>query len=94
MVRATGGLADSITDAGKEPPQAKDANGFSFEEYSPMALGEALTRACTAYAKKDDWKALVANGMAQDWSWSRSAHEYVGLYKSTVAHARETVSAQ
>lgn len=80
IVRATGGLADTVTDATREALTAGTATGFSFREYSPLALSETVGRACDAYGQRSVWTALVRNGMSQDWSWSRSAQQYVALY--------------
>ncbi len=46
VVRETGGLADTITGYGNQPPHGPAPNGFSFQEYSPLALSETLRRAC------------------------------------------------
>ncbi|HWA99201.1 MAG TPA: glycogen synthase GlgA, partial [Pirellulales bacterium] len=46
LVRATGGLADTVTDVTRETLEAGTATGFSFREYSPLALAETLARAC------------------------------------------------
>ena len=86
VVRSTGGLADTITgpvDATAERP----ANGYTFEDYSAMALGEALRQACEAYRQPAAWNSLVATGMSQDWSWARSARQYIDLYKLTQQRA-------
>ncbi len=91
VVRSTGGLADTITDADQRTLAEGTANGFSFGEYSPLALSETLRRACDAYARPEVWNQLVATGMSQDWSWGRSAREYVRLYQTIVARARQTV---
>jgi len=91
VVRATGGLADTITNLNNETLANRTANGFSFGEYSAMAFREALERALTAYAQPDLWAQLIANGMKQDWSWSRSAHDYIDLYESTLSRVRRTV---
>ncbi len=88
VVRATGGLADTITDATPQALAAGTANGFSFQEYSAQALDETLRRACEAYRRPPVWGQLVATGMRQDWSWARSAREYVKLYEETVARKR------
>jgi starch synthase len=88
VVRATGGLADTITDANETTLAAGTANGFSFEEYSSLALGETLRRACDAYRKPDVWRQLIETGMRQEWSWSRSAGQYVKLYEETIARLR------
>jgi starch synthase len=83
LVRATGGLADTIVGFDAHSPQPA-ANGFVFQEYSSLALSETLRQACDAYRRPDVWQKLVAAGMAQDWSWSRSAREYVDLYQKTI----------
>lgn len=88
VVRATGGLADTITDATPTTLADRTANGFSFEEYSSLALGETLRRACDAYRNPDVWRQLIETGMRQDWSWARSAAQYVKLYEETLARTR------
>ena len=45
VVRATGGLADTVTDTTDETLAAGTATGFSFREYSGLALSETLDRA-------------------------------------------------
>ncbi len=89
VVRATGGLADTIVDANEATLAAGTANGFSFQEYSPLALGETLRRACDTFGRKETWKRLIATGMRQDWSWARSARQYAKLYEETVARSRQ-----
>ena len=91
VVRATGGLADTITDANEATLAAGTANGFSFQEYSPLALGETLRRACDTFGRKEIWNRLIATGMRQDWSWARSARQYTKLYEETVARSRQPV---
>ncbi len=60
------------------------ANGFSFQEYSPLALSETLRRACDLFRlQPEQWKKLIDTGMRQDWSWGRSAKKYVELYLKT-----------
>lgn len=88
VVRATGGLADTITDTNDVTLAAGTANGFRFEEYSSLALGETLRRACDTYHRKEIWDKVVATGIRQDWSWARSAREYVKLYEGTLARTR------
>jgi starch synthase len=88
IVRATGGLVDTITDANERTLAADVANGFSFSDYSPLALGETLSRALNTYAQPQIWKHLVQTGMRQDWSWATSAKQYVDLYRTTVEQVR------
>lgn len=91
VVRATGGLADTITDATPLALQAGTANGFSFEEYSASALNRTLRRACEMYAQPETWSQLMLTGMQQDWSWERSARQYIDLYQRTLERVRAGV---
>jgi starch synthase len=86
VVRATGGLADTIIGYDALAPNAA-ANGFMFHEYSSLALSEALRQACDAYGRGEVWSRLISVGMRQDWSWARSAKQYVELYQRTIERA-------
>lgn len=88
VVRATGGLADTITGL-HETGASSPPNGFSFQEYSAIALAETLRQACEAYHQPELWRQLVTTGMSQDWSWARSAKQYVELYALTAQRARQ-----
>ncbi len=84
VVRATGGLADSVVPFTPEGLESGRSTGFVFGPYSPEALLEALRQATAVFADKPRWKKLMLNGMKQDFSWNRSAERYLGLYKSLV----------
>ena len=91
LVRATGGLADTIVGFDPQSPNPA-ANGFSFQDYSALALSETLRQACDTYRRPEIWKKLMAVGMDQDWSWARSARQYVELYQKTVERGNATVN--
>ena len=85
VVRATGGLADTIVDATPENLAAGTANGFSFQPYESMALDSALRRAIdTLQQEPRSWEKIVTTGMKQDWSWGHSAQQYATLYESLI----------
>ncbi len=92
IVRETGGLADTIVGHGSPAApgaESSPANGFSFQEYSPLALSETLRRACDLFRlHPEEWKKLIETGMQQDWSWGRSAKKYVELYQKTLSRVR------
>jgi starch synthase len=92
VVRATGGLSDTITDMTDKTLSGGTANGFSFREYSALALSETLARACNTYAQPDLWRKIVATGMQQDWSWRRSAADYVALYQRMTSSRRSAAA--
>ena len=85
IVRKTGGLADTITNCTPTSRGKGTANGFSFESYSPRALLAAIGRALKLYADRRAWRRLVLTAMRQDWSWAKSAREYLGLYRRALA---------
>jgi starch synthase len=85
VVRATGGLADTVVDATEANLQAGRATGFAFIPYSPAAFREALGRCLRLYRDRPgDWRKLQQTGMRQDWSWGRSAAEYERRYRAMV----------
>ncbi len=87
VVRATGGLVDTVVDANELTLADGTATGFSFEEYTSIELAAALERACRAFADPVVWSQLVETGMRQDWSWRQSAEQYAALYERTLSRA-------
>jgi starch synthase len=85
VVRATGGLADTIQDTDADPAAG---NGFSFEPYDSAALAAALNRALARYRDRGVWRALVGRAMRADHSWDASARRYVELYHKAIGRAR------
>jgi starch synthase len=77
VVRATGGLADTVVDYGEE-----NGTGFSFRGYSSREMMASLKEAFAVYADAARWRALMVRAMSQDWSWSRSAGQYRQLYQN------------
>jgi len=72
VVRATGGLADTVD----------KKVGFSFKDFSKKALYKTLKEALDVYYNKPrSWRKLQKNGMKKDFSWNKSAREYLKLYK-------------
>ena len=79
VVRATGGLDDTVE---QFDLRTMKGTGFKFREYSGEAMLDSLRTAITLYRDNPEaWKALMRNGMAQDYSWTSSAREYVKVYE-------------
>jgi starch synthase len=91
VVRATGGLADTVVDTTEETQAAGTATGFTFTEYTSLALADTIKRACRVFADKSRWHPLIARGMQQDWSWRESARQYATLYEQTLERAQREV---
>ena len=77
VVRATGGLSDSITDH----RSTNFGTGFTFDAYDGMALFAAVVRAVEVYRHPDIWSRIQQTGMAKDVSWQRPSHAYYDLYR-------------
>jgi starch synthase len=83
IVRATGGLADTVTDATPANCATQTATGFSFVIYTAATFFDTVKRALAMFrTQPQQWLALQQNGMRQDWSWHRSAAEYERLYQT------------
>lgn len=78
VARATGGLVDTITD----PKTRSPGTGFLFSRIDPRSFVQTLRRAFDAYCQRDVWRAMQANAMDLDFSWQRSAEQYVKLYRN------------
>ncbi len=78
VVRRTGGLADTVLNYDERSGRG---TGFVFDDYAAPALIESLRRALDVYVTKKRWQALMRSGMKQNFSWERSAAEYVKVYR-------------
>ncbi len=84
IVRATGGLADTVVDANPATLRAGTANGFAFREPSGEAFLKAIKRALAVWTDWETRAKLIRTGMMADWAWHRSARTYAELYGSIV----------
>lgn len=77
LVRKVGGLADSVTD---------QKTGFVFEKYQSQVLLEKIKEAVNVVkANKELYEKMVQSAMQQDFSWTKSAKEYLKLYKKLIS---------
>lgn len=86
VVRATGGLADTIRDY---DPVAHTGNGFRFGPYDAWQFFAAVVRGAENFRHPAVWSWLVQHAMKEDVSWSRSALKYVQLYLAAITARRE-----
>ncbi len=90
VVRAVGGLVDSVINATLETVEMGQATGVTFTEDTSAALVESVRRALDLYADRTSWRRIQTAGMQQDLSWKRSATEYVSQYERALAQRRLT----
>jgi starch synthase len=84
VVRATGGLADTVFDVDQNPDFG---NGFSFYDPHPDYLVDAARRAMVAMTDPPRWSEIQARAMAADHSWRGPAREYVAAYRRAIQYA-------
>ncbi|HWR60667.1 MAG TPA: glycogen synthase GlgA [Clostridia bacterium] len=77
IVRETGGLKDTVAPYNEF---TGDGTGFSFANYNAHEMLDTVRRAVKTYEDKAVWKEIMKNGMQQDFSWNKSAQEYLQLY--------------
>jgi starch synthase len=77
IVRATGGLDDSVIDFTQD---ATKANGIKFREYSARALAKAVRKALAIYQQPDLLRRYRRNAMKADFSWDQTVGEYLKVY--------------
>ncbi len=78
MVRATGGLRDTVAEFN---PVSGIGNGFMFEGYAASEMVAALARMIKVYRDRTAWRRLMANAFAADFSWERAAKSYLEWFE-------------
>jgi starch synthase len=81
IVRRTGGLVDTVT---YHDPVKETGTGYCFDRYEPLDLYTCTIRAWEAFRHKPQWQKLQQRGMEKDFSWYKSAIEYIKMYKETI----------
>jgi len=84
IVHHTGGLADSVVDTNEHSLEDNSATGFKFYQSNSQSLLQAFYKAQETYQNHEDWQKLIKNGMSQDFSWSKSAQNYLSLYRKAI----------
>ncbi len=90
VVRRTGGLVDTVE---HHVPSEGTGTGYCFDRYEPLDLFTCLVRAWEGFQYRDAWRSLQQRGMAQDFSWDKSALAYNTLYNEVVGFPPEELPA-
>jgi len=85
LVRAVGGLHDTVTDS---------ETGFVFVDTKVKSFNDTLKRALALYPYHSRWANLQKAGMAQDFSWTKSAQKYLDLYRKLIASSTAPASGE
>ena len=81
IVRATGGLADTVVDAADK----KHGTGFVFSDATVAALHATTRRAIALWHEPAAFRALQQRGLRADLSWAAPATAYLALYRSILS---------
>jgi starch synthase len=91
VVRNVGGLADTVVDATAEHIASGVATGFKFDDFTVPSLVTAVDRALELFQHQPQaWRAMMLAGMAQDWSWRRSATHYADACERAMKKHKKT----
>lgn len=78
VVRSVGGLDDTVEEF---DAVSGTGNGFKFHDYRADQFLEKIYEALFNYGDPETWRRIQWNGMSEDNSWERAAHQYVDLYR-------------
>lgn len=80
VVREIGGLKDTVFPVKIRDSKVK-GTGFLFKNYKDEELLKAIKKSLSFFNREDVWKKIQTNGMKQDYSWKKSAQEYLKIYR-------------
>ena len=82
VVRATGGMIDTVFDRDYSGRPPAERNGYVFHHTDNPAIESALSRALRLWSIRPlEFRKLVANCMRADYSWARPGQEYLDIYE-------------
>ncbi len=85
IVRAVGGLRDSVTPVNDATLEDGTASGFHFAPPTGTGLMDAVDTALTLFRQRPQWRRVQQAGMRKDFSWQRPAQQYRRLYSDLAA---------
>ena len=85
IVRAVGGLRDSVTPVNDESLDTGEASGFHFAPPTGAGLMEAVDHALSLFRQRPHWRRIQQAGMRKDFSWQFPAQQYRRLYSELAA---------
>ncbi len=82
VVRATGGMIDTVFDREYSGRPPAERNGYVFHNTDDRAIESALSRALRLWSDRPgEFRELAANCMRADYSWARPGQDYLDIYE-------------
>jgi starch synthase len=82
IVRAVGGLADTVFDRDYSDRLPVERNGYVFHEADNPGIESALQRAIALWFERPaEFRQLMIAGMRADCSWNRAGQHYLNIYE-------------
>jgi starch synthase len=81
LVRATGGLADTVVNYSPDSLTDGSANGFVCHAATPEAILGTAGLATAVWRDTACWRRLQRNAMAGNYGWDGPARRYLALYR-------------
>ncbi|WP_160395669.1 glycogen synthase [Paenibacillus sp. MMS18-CY102] len=81
IVRAVGGLADTVIPYGDNPAAA---TGFAFQYANEKVMLHAVRQAIGLYRSKEQWEKLIRNGMKRQYNMDDTVDAYMNVYRKLV----------
>ena len=92
VVRETGGLKDTVAPYNQF---TGEGTGFTFANFNGDEMGDAVFRGARLFwDDRAAWDELVGNAMGRDFSWKRSAEEYLDIYGALHPEIAEAKAAE
>ena len=81
VVRAAGGMTDTVFDRDYSTRPAAERNGYVFHHTDNLAIESALHRALGLWSGyPGEFRELMAAAMRSDYSWARPGQDYHNIY--------------
>jgi starch synthase len=82
VVRAVGGMADTVSDRDYSARPPHERNGYVFHQADNPAIESALNRALGLWSDyPGEFRDLMASAMRTDYSWARPGQDYLNIYE-------------
>jgi len=91
IVRRTGGLVDTVF---HHEPVSQTGTGYCFDRYEPLDFYTCMVRAWEGFRFKEQWTTLQQRGMRKNFSWDKSAKQYIRTYREVLGLPPEEETVQ